>query len=99
MGASSGSKASGKAAPKPQAYRPPGARGAGGGALAAMLRTELGSTAGESSSTANKVIGGRTAQALPPGMAPQEDQVGAGNSRNARRKKAKEAASAAADVA
>lgn len=95
----SGSQAS-KAAAKPKAYRPPGARSAPSGALAAMLRQELGSTSAAGNSTANKVVANKPSQgALPPGCAPQEDQAGAaGNSRNARRKKAKEAASAAAET-
>jgi translation initiation factor 2A len=89
---------SAKAAPK--AYRPPAARTAGGGGLSAILRQELGSTSADSSSTATKVFGrGPLGAALPPGAAPpgaaEED---AGKSRNARRKKAKEAAAASADA-
>mmetsp|Transcript_19504 Transcript_19504/g.45344 ORF Transcript_19504/g.45344 Transcript_19504/m.45344 type:complete len:626 (-) Transcript_19504:413-2290(-) len=90
-------KASGPA-PKKQAYRPPGARGGGG--LAALLRQELGSTAGESHTTAVKV-GTAAASAqhpLPPGATFVDESKAASSSssaaRNARKKKAKEAAKA-----
>jgi len=82
-----------KAAAKPKAYRPPAARGAGGG-LAAQLRAELGSTSTNQPATASKVFGSGP---LPPGAAPDSSQQGAGSgtSRNARKKKAKEVAEAA----
>lgn len=91
--------AGGKAAPKKQAYRPPGARGAGGG-LSDLLRKELGSTSAEGSSTATKVFAGKAPMASNvPGAAPVDGAGGqAANSRNARRKKAKEAAAAASEV-
>eukprot|EP00930_Biecheleria_cincta_P001984 TRINITY_DN103061_c0_g1_i1.p1 TRINITY_DN103061_c0_g1~~TRINITY_DN103061_c0_g1_i1.p1 ORF type:complete len:633 (-),score=136.55 TRINITY_DN103061_c0_g1_i1:221-2119(-) len=81
------------------AYRPPGARGGGG--LAALLRNELGSTAGTSASTATKV-GQAGPVSLPPGAAPMQATPAAGGggggaSRNARKKKAKEAAQESAD--
>lgn len=82
------------AAAKPQAYRPPGARGSTG--LAEQLRKELGSTSAQSSSTASRV--GPGYHPLPPGCAPLDAAgpggSGAGASRNARRKKAKEAGGA-----
>lgn len=91
--------ASKAAAPKSQAYRPPGARGLGGG-LAAQLRSELGSTSAEVSATATKVFGAGPAgpmQRLPPGASAQDVKEGAAASnRNARKKKAKEAAEEAA---
>lgn len=97
--ASSAKAAGGKPAAMPQAYRPPGARAASGGGLSALLRQELGSTSAESNSTANKVGAGKVQHALPPGMAPPaEDEQAGGSSRNARRKKAKEAAQAAAEA-
>eukprot|EP00427_Karlodinium_veneficum_P034023 CAMPEP_0169291452 /NCGR_PEP_ID=MMETSP1016-20121227/62251_1 /TAXON_ID=342587 /ORGANISM="Karlodinium micrum, Strain CCMP2283" /LENGTH=591 /DNA_ID=CAMNT_0009382051 /DNA_START=130 /DNA_END=1906 /DNA_ORIENTATION=- len=91
-----------KAAPKPQAYRPPNARGAGsGGGLSALLRQELGSTSAESNSTATKVFGGSRSVPgmLPPGAAPPGEGEGDKNSRNARRKKAKEAKEAESEAA
>lgn len=86
-------KSAAKAAAKPKAYVPPGARGAGGG-LAAQLRAELGSTSTNQPATASKVFGGGP---LPPGAAPDSAPQGGGSgaSRNARKKKAKEAAEAA----
>jgi len=94
-------KAGAKAAPKAAgAYRPPGARGGGG--LSELLRKELGSTQASSTSTATKVIpGGGPAipASLPPGVSPEDYLKGQGQgqasgpaSRNARKKKAKEAA-------
>lgn len=95
--APSAAKAGGPKAAAKQAYRPPGARSAGGSGLSAMLRQELGSTSAAGSSTANKTFG-RVQHALPPGMAPpSQDDQGGGPSRNARKKKGKEAAAAAAE--
>lgn len=100
----SGAGGSAAAAPKKQAYRPPGARGAGGG-LADLLRKELGSTSAEASSTATKVGGPAPPppQRLPPGASADiigqaPAAAGANASRNARKKKAKEAAQAAAEA-
>lgn len=91
-----------KAAAKPQAYRPPNARGgsSGGGGLSALLRQELGSTSAASNSTATKVFGGARSVPgmLPPGAAPPGEGEGDKNSRNARRKKAKEAKEAVAEA-
>mmetsp|Transcript_29764 Transcript_29764/g.81586 ORF Transcript_29764/g.81586 Transcript_29764/m.81586 type:complete len:633 (-) Transcript_29764:54-1952(-) len=87
------------AEPKKQAYRPPGARGAGSG-LAALLRSELGSTAAEATTVATKVFGNSGPMApLPPGASPDDvKQASGASNRNARKKKAKEAAQAAADA-
>lgn len=90
--------------PKKQAYRPPGARGGGG--LAELLRKELGSTSADSTTTATKVFASGPAQsipALPPGVSPDEYLKAGGakdsaSSRNARKKKAKDAAQAAAEA-
>jgi len=89
-----------------QAYRPPGARSAGGGGLAEMLRGELGSSAaGDQSTMATKVFGGSSMGMgrVPPGAAPPEAQAaggasGSGASRNARKKKAKETAQSSSEV-
>lgn len=94
-------KSSAVAAPKKQAYVPPGARSSGG--LAALLRQELGSTSGESSGTATKVLGNNMAAPLVcqvPGAAPVEIKAegASANSRNARKKKAKEAAQQATEA-
>eukprot|EP00747_Dinoflagellata_sp_TGD_P165270 gnl/TRDRNA2_/TRDRNA2_186328_c0_seq1.p1 gnl/TRDRNA2_/TRDRNA2_186328_c0~~gnl/TRDRNA2_/TRDRNA2_186328_c0_seq1.p1 ORF type:complete len:648 (-),score=147.96 gnl/TRDRNA2_/TRDRNA2_186328_c0_seq1:253-2196(-) len=92
------------AAPKKQAYRPPGARGAGGTGLTEMLRQELGSGAAETTTTATKVFSASSAGPAArqiPGMAPVEAQgasAASGSSRAARRKKAKEAADEAKDT-
>lgn len=77
---------------KAQAYRPPGARAAGGG-LAEQLRKELGSTQVQSSGTATRV--GQTWYALPPGAGPADATTGGGGGgggggRNARKAKAKQ---------
>lgn len=90
--------AGGKAAPKKQAYRPPGARGAGGG-LSDLLRKELGSTSAETNSTATKIFAGKAPMPQNvPGAAPVDAAGQAANSRNARRKKAKESAAAQAEA-
>jgi len=97
-GPAQGKGAGGKAAPKKQAYRPPGARGAGGG-LSDLLRKELGSTSADANTTATKIFAAKGPMASTvPGAAPPTDAGGAANSRNARRKKAKETAAAAAEA-
>mmetsp|Transcript_18115 Transcript_18115/g.53560 ORF Transcript_18115/g.53560 Transcript_18115/m.53560 type:complete len:634 (-) Transcript_18115:27-1928(-) len=99
-GASAESKARAKAlkatpaASKPQAYRPPGARGmAGGGSLASMIRAEREKDKGTSGGL--KKQGQPRKEGLPVGAAPEPQQ-----SRNAKRKEAarkrKEAEAAAA---
>merc|ERR1719230_1249992 len=82
--------ARGPAEPKKQAYRPPGARSAGGG-LADLLRSELGSTSAESTTTATKVLGSgpdgaiQVAKSVVPGAAPETgNSQAAPGSRNAR---------------
>eukprot|EP00927_Polykrikos_kofoidii_P083650 TRINITY_DN8617_c2_g1_i1.p1 TRINITY_DN8617_c2_g1~~TRINITY_DN8617_c2_g1_i1.p1 ORF type:complete len:655 (+),score=171.33 TRINITY_DN8617_c2_g1_i1:54-2018(+) len=83
------------------AYKPPGARGtAPAGSVADMCRSQLGSTAVESTSEAKRLIGGGGGGGgrVVPGMAPPEE-AGAASKRNARKKKAKETAQAAADTA
>lgn len=98
-----GSKESKIAAPDAtkQAYRPPGARGQGGG-LSELLRKELGSTAAETVQTAVKIPTGPAFPSvrLPPGATMDDvKQSAAANSRNARLKKAKEAKEAAEKAA
>jgi len=96
-GAAEKPKAAAPAAAK--AYRPPGARGAGGGGLSEILRQELGSTSAEASTKATKVFGpSQPLPHCPPGMAPAEAAAASSSNRNARKKKAKEAAQAASQA-
>jgi len=86
-----GLKPSGNSSQKKAAYRPPGARGGSGSNLAALLRQELGSTSAVSTVIATKYTGpSGSAERVPVGAAPPEPKVV--QNRNARRKKAKEAA-------
>jgi translation initiation factor 2A len=89
------------AAPKPKAYVPPGARAGGrtgGTALQELLRSELGSTSANSTTSATKAFGVAQTR-LPPGCAPPEaaGAAGGGAGRNARKKKAKDSSAEAED--